>query len=266
MKKIFRIVFWVIIFVLLTTLTQIGGLILIISLILSNYWKIKIRGKAAIIFVGLYIISTFLVIPFISPFFGREKIIHSDKIKPATFAYVLLNRNYVSPELNDLLLETEKNLINTEVEIIYLDANFPFLNGFPLLPHLSHNDGKKIDFSLIYENQNGEITNKTKSLSGYGVFASPKKSETNKTEECKQQGFYQYDFPKYFTFGKINHELKFSKYGTKLLIEALLKNNNLGKVFIEPHLKERLGLIDDRIRYHGCHSVRHDDHIHIQLK
>lgn len=58
----------------------------------------------------------------------------------------------------------------------------------------------------------------------------------------------------------------FSTKGTQKLIESILDNKNLGKIFIEPHLKNRMKLGDKRIRYHGCRAVRHDDHIHIQLK
>ena len=179
---------------------------------------------------------------------------------------VLLNRNYVQPKLNELLSQTEKKLNGTNIEIHYLDVNFPFINKFPLLPHLSHNDGKKIDISLIYETNNGIITAKQKSVSGYGVFENPKPNKYNQIEKCLDKGYFQYDYPKYLTFGKINKELKFSEKGTKKLIESILKNQNLGKIFIEPHLKSRMKLHDRRIRYHGCRAVRHDDHIHIQLK
>ena len=179
---------------------------------------------------------------------------------------ILLNRNYVRPEMNHLLRQIENTLKNTNIEIHYLDANFPFINRFPLLPHLSHNDGKKIDLSLIYENQKGEISNKQKSNSGYGVFTKPRKNEINQIEKCINSGYFQYDYPKYLTLGEINKNLKFSEKGTKRLIESLLKQKTLGKLFIEPHLKTRLRLNDDRIRYHGCRAVRHDDHIHIQLK
>jgi hypothetical protein len=40
----------------------------------------------------------------------------------------------------------------------------------------------------------------------------------------------------------------------------------LGKVFVEPHLRERLGVSGDVIRFQGCAAARHDDHIHIQLR
>jgi len=46
----------------------------------------------------------------------------------------------------------------------------------------------------------------------------------------------------------------------------ILQQPNLGKVFVEPHLKTRMKLVDSKIRFHGCGAVRHDDHIHIQLK
>lgn len=236
-----------------------------ISLFVSKKWKKSFRFKTSIIFIGLYLISTFIIVPIIAPLFGRETVKHSAKIKPTNYMTVLLNRNYVKPELNDLLHKTEQDLAGTNIEIHYLDANFPFINKFPLLPHLSHNDGKKIDISLVYETKTGEITNKQKSISGYGAFEEPKANEQNQINKCNQNGYFQYDYPKYITFGKINQNLVFSSNGTKQLIKSLLKNDNLGKLFIEPHLKDRMNLKDNRIRYHGCRAVRHDDHIHIQL-
>ena len=260
-----KIILKIILFTFLTVITQIGGIVYLLSLIIFRKWKFNLKFKLLIIFTGLYLFSTFLIVPVIAPIFGREKVKHSDKIKPANYMTVLLNRNYVRPELNNLLNQTVKKLEGTTIEICYLDANFPFINKFPLLPHLSHNDGKKIDISLIYETESCIITNKQKSISGYGVFENPKPNEYNQIENCLKSGHSQYDYPKYLTLGKINKELVFSKKGTKKLIESILKNRNLGKLFIEPHLKIRLNLKDNRVRYQGCISVRHDDHIHIQL-
>lgn len=253
-------------FLILTLVTQVGGFIYLISLFISNKLKLKNRFGVYFIFVVVYSISTYLFIPNLAPFFGREKIKHSSKIHPANCLTIILNRNYGCPELNNLLAETELKLKNTDIEIHYLDANFPFLNKFPLLPHWSHNDGKKIDLSLIYQTVKGEITNKQKSRSGYGVFESPKPNEYNQINVCLKEGYIQYDYPKYLTFGQINKKLEFSEYGTFKLIKAILENKNLDKLFIEPHLKSRLNLNDNRIKYHGCRAVRHDDHIHIQLK
>jgi len=252
--------------VFLTITTQIGGIVYLFSVYINNKWKTQFKLKSLALFLSLYIIFTLIIIPIIAPLFGRETVNHTNNIRPTNYMTVLLNRNYVRPELNKLLSETEKNLSETNIKIHYLDANFPFINKFPLLPHLSHNDGKKVDISLIYETQKGRLSTKQKSVSGYGVFVNPKSNEYNQINKCIENGYFQYDYPKYATFGTINEELVFSKRGTKKLIQSILKNNSLGKLFIEPHLKQRLNLTSTKIRYHGCRAVRHDDHIHIQLK
>jgi len=266
LKILLKIIPKIILFVLLTVITQIGGIVYLLSLIISRKWNSKLKFKTLVIFVGLYLFSTLLIVPLVAPIFGRETVKHSEKIKPTNYMTVLLNRNYVQPKLNELLNQTEKELGGTNVEIHYLDANFPFINKFPLLPHLSHNDGKKIDISLVYETLQGKITAEQKSISGYGVFENPTSNEHNQIEKCLQSGYFQYDYPKYMTFGKINKALVFSEKGTKRLIQSILKNRNLGKLFIEPHLKSRMNLKNNKIRYHGCRAVRHDDHIHIQLQ
>ena len=266
MKILLKTIFKIFLFVILTVITQIGGVVYFISLLISKKWNKKLKFKALFIFVGLYLVSTLLIVPLVAPVFGRVKVNHSEKIKPTNYMTVLLNRNYIRPKLNELLNKTEKELNGTNIKINYLDANFPFINKFPLLPHLSHNDGKKIDISLIYETKSGIITDKKKSISGYGLFENPKSNEYDQIEKCIKNGYFQYNFTKYLTFGKINNDLVFSEKGTKKLIEKILKNQNLGKLFIEPHLKNRMNLKHNKIRYHGCRAVRHDDHIHIQLK
>jgi len=262
MKFFLKKILQLILFVFLTVITQIGGVVYLISLLISKRWKFNF----SIIFFILYFLATFLLIPYLAPIFGREKIKNTKGILPTNYLTIILNRNYVRPELNEILLQTEKDLKGSNIKIHYLDANFPFLNNFPLLPHLSHNDGKKIDISLIYETKNGIITNKQKSISGYGAFENPKSNEYNQIKKCLSNGYFQYDYPKYITFGKINMNLVFSEKGTKRLINSMLKNNNVGKIFIEPHLKKRMNLSNSKIRYHGCRAVRHDDHIHLQLR
>jgi hypothetical protein len=263
-----KILIKVFVFVILTILTQIGGITYLLSLLIDFKWKKVFRFKKSILFVSFYLVATFLIVPFLAPIFGRELVINSQDIYPTSFITVLLNRNYVKPELNNLLLASSKELnkSNKDIKICYLDANFPFINGFPLLPHLSHNDGKKIDISLIYETAKGELSPLKKSRTGYGVFVEPSANEFNQTRVCKQRGYFQYDFPKYLTFGSVNSDLKFSTKGTKKLMLSFLHQPTLGKVFVEPHLKKRMKLKNGKIRFHGCGAVRHDDHMHVQLK
>lgn len=226
----------------------------------------KLRYKIGLIFISLYLLATYLITPLIAPIFGREKINNTDIIQPTNYLIVLLNRNYVHPKINELLANAENELQDTGIHINYLDANFPFINKFPLLPHLSHNNGKKIDISLVYEQVDGTISAEQKSRLGYGVFVEAEAGEINQPNICLNAGHSLYNYPKYFSFGLINDDLAFSVTGTKKLITSLLKSQNVEKIFIEPHLQSRMGLADNKIRYHGCHAVRHDDHVHLQVK
>ncbi|GJM60717.1 hypothetical protein [Persicobacter diffluens] len=265
-RPFLRLLFYAWIFLLLTIISQIGGIILLITLWFKRLFSPFSLLKRIGIFSALYLLATFILIPNISPFFGRIPI--KDHPQLITQAWtVLLNRNYVTPKLNQALHSAADQLEGTDIKINCLDANFPFINGFPLLPHLSHDDGKKIDIALIYQDpEDGSIINRLKSHSGYGVFEPPLPHEKDQINQCIRSGFKQYSFPQYLTFGKINQHLSFSSKGNKALFQALLKKNCWEKIFIEPHLAQRLGLQDNRIRYHGCKAVRHDDHIHLQVK
>jgi len=267
-KTILKILLKIFLFILLTVITQIGGLVYLLSEIIIKKYKSYYRLKKAGLFLSIYLFFSFLVIPYLAPIFGREKIKDTSHVEAHTFFTKLCNRNYVTPTMQHALNEIGKKLTkkHSGIKLIYLDANFPFFNGFPLLPHLSHNDGKKIDISFVYTDNKAKPTNKKPSLSGYGIFAVPHRGEHDQISICKGKGYWQYDFTKYVTFGTINSRLKFSENATKDLILSMINEPKIGKIFIEPHLKNRLLLNHRKIRFHGCQAVRHDDHIHMQLK
>jgi len=233
--------------------------------------SILVFGKKKIgkyvFFFGVYLLSTYVIVPKLAPYFGRELLVTSELIESQSFAYGLTNRNYVRPEMNLLLaaISSELKDSNPNIKITCLDANFPFIDKFPLLPHLSHNDGKKLDISLIYESK-GLLTSNKPSRSGYGVFEGPSATEYDQIKKCKELGKWQYDIQKYMTFGTVHDDIQFSEKGTKALLKAILNQGKVGMVFLEPHLRQRLKLTHSKIRFHGCQAVRHDDHIHLQLK
>lgn len=265
MKRFLLILKRIFIFSLLTILTQVGGIIYLINIVVHRFWKNGFRGSKIVTFVFLYLVFTFIIIPPIAPLAGREKVKNLDNVKPASFITALCNRNYVQPELNDLLKEVGSDMKKHGITVLYLDANFPFLNKFPMIPHLSHYDGKKIDLCFVYED-NGVFSEKCKSVSGYGVFEEPRPHEFNQTKNCLAKGYNHYTLNQYTSFGAINNHLTFSEKGSKILLQSILNNHKTGKVFVEPHLSHRMNLSHSKIRFQGCHSVRHDDHIHLQLK
>lgn len=262
-----RILIHFLIFVLLTALTQIGGILWILTVLSFKRSQQSYRRKRLVSFILLYLIVTFLIVPLLAPLSGREKIQNTDVVVNHSFLTLILNRNYVTPQLQQTLQRSGSKFQKRypELKIVYLDACFPFFKGFPLLPHLSHNDGRKIDISFIYSTKNGELTNKKPSVSGYGVFAGPKANEFSQRKLCKQKGYLQYDFTKYLSFGVPNKNLDFNANATAFLVNLLARDIHTRKIFIEPHLKTRLKLLNSKIRYQGCQAVRHDDHIHLQL-
>ena len=139
-----RVLAHTLLIVLLTALTQVGGIVWLVSLAISQLIKRKFRFKTFLIFTLLYSLTTFILVPLLAPLFGREPIVNTGQVRPTNYLTIVLNRNYVRPALNDVLRKTTADLQGSGITINYLDANFPFLNGFPLLPHLSHNDGKKL--------------------------------------------------------------------------------------------------------------------------
>jgi hypothetical protein len=267
LRKVVTFIGHFVIISILTLLTQIGGLVWLASLVLVSAAKKAFRTKRFILFLALYLTFTFILIPVTAPLGGREKIQNNEKVGYHTFFTVLCNRNYVTPALQQTLQATGSAFQKRYpgIKIVYLDACFPFLDRFPLLPHLSHNDGNKVDISFVYSNKEGELTNKKPSVSGYGAFETDNNSTITQTELCKSQGYFQYDFTKYLTLGIVNRELKFEAKTTAYLIQLLAAHKNTGKLFIEPHLKTRLKASNTKIRFHGCQAVRHDDHLHLQL-
>jgi hypothetical protein len=274
--KAFKIILNSLLFIVLTILTQIGGLVYLLSLITHRYidskiTKISLRRAAKMFtFLVFYLLFTFALVPAIAPVFGRVRlpITESHHLKPLTLMTCLLNRNYVRPELKSAVLEIADQLHASYpgTGVNYLDANFPFINKFPLLPHLSHNDGKKLDLSFSYiDKRTNRQTNSCPSFIGYGICEEPLAGEKNTAEFCSEQGHWQYSILKAIVPQGSKKDFLFDAQRTRTLIELCGNNASIAKIFIEPHLKTRLGLSNPKIRFHGCQAVRHDDHIHIQM-
>lgn len=249
---------------LLTVLTQIGGLVLLIAWAVWSGLKWQKGWQRWAAFLGLYLLVTLAVVPLVARPFGRVPIAHTEQMKPLRWATVLMNRNYVKPEWNRLLSKMSADLAPEGVTMLYLDANFPFA-GMPLLPHLSHKDGEKLDLALVYEDAEGQITAAGKSVTGYGAYDGPLPGEFDQSAQCAKQGrALNYQMTRWMSLGTFNDDLKFSVRGNRALLQSFFRHHPKGKCFLERHLKNRIGSFPN-IGFQGCHSVRHDDHIHLQL-
>lgn len=277
MKLLLKIFLGAIFFSLLTIITQVGGVVFLISLLTFAPINKKFNGKwprttvKVLCFITLYLFVALVIVPLIARPFGRVPLpmIESHHVRPANILTVLLNRNYVRPELRQATFDVahKMNAKYPGTVLNYLDANFPFIDKFPLPPHLSHNDGKKLDVSFHYTNaKTGERTNNVPSWLGYGVCEEPRDGEFDRPADCARKGFWQYSFMSGIVSQKNKDKYPFDPERTKDLADFYTAHDAIGKILIEPHLKTRLKLTSKKVRLHGCNAVRHDDHIHVQLK
>lgn len=279
MQRFLRIIKVLFLAGLLTVITQVGGAIYLLYQPLGSLVRQKVKpgfkqkGLRFATFLSLYLISTFLLVPLIAkkegrvplPWYATAKV----PVRPHNFLVSsLLNRHYVKPELKQLLIDAAREMRKMEPDlyISYLDANFPFWDEFPLLPHISHDDGRKVDIAFLYRyKSDASLRKKGTSFLGYGVCEGPKAGEVDWPAQCVDQGEWQYSALKKITPQR-RHQLQFDAKLNQQLLRILATDSRTGKIFIEKHLENRLGLNSyHKIRQAGCHSVRHDDHIHVQL-
>ena len=238
------------IIVFLTVVSQVGGLAWLIALCFT---------RRTLVFVASYTALSVSAI-WIAPMLGREPLpcMFGDALQMQSKMYCVLNRQYVVPELRDVLTDyattMERDFPNTTTRI--LDANFPFVSGFPWLPHLSHDDGRKVDLAFYYEGDNGYLPGATRSPVGYfayedGVTDCLKNTVTLRWDMAWLQGLWA--------------DLQPEPMRMRAALQWLGNDDRVGKVFIEPHLKVRFEAQITKIRFQGCRAARHDDHIHIQL-
>lgn len=234
----------------LTLLTQIGGVAWLIAL----FFKQRI-----IAFILAYATLTVAAV-WMAPTFGRVALncFNDGPLQVQSLMYCALNRHYVTPELRDVLIDTAEGMdrLYPGTETLVLDANFPFLDGLPLLPHLSHDDGEKADLAFFYRDETGYLPGATRSPIGYFAF------EPGPTDCTKTWPTLRWDFG---ILQPLWRDYTLDEERMAAIMRILSSDERVGKTFIEPHLVQSLQMAHPRIRFQGCRAARHDDHIHFQL-
>lgn len=145
--------------VLLTLLTQIGGAVWLVTRVLLRRRRAGVAVFLAL-FLGLYAAGTALNYA-VAPIFGRVPLPCFDdgtsRLKMQSPLFCVLNRQYVVPELKEAAAALSRHMDQAfpGTTTLALDANFPFFDGFPLFPHLSHSDGRKLDVAFFYQDAEG---------------------------------------------------------------------------------------------------------------
>ena len=234
----------------LTVITQVGGVAWLIGLLFKR------RVLAFLCAYTILSVSAY----WMAPMFGRVPIPCSSDgaYHMQSKIYCVLNRQYVVPELKAAVADLAEEMDQTYpgAKTLILDGNFPYFTGFPLLPHLSHDDGRKVDLAYYYRDENGYSVGKTRSPLGYFAF------EMGPTDCQKSRLTLRWDLA---WLQGIWPDLRLERQRTSTALKILQRDDRITKVFIEPHLKASLGVHGTKLRFQGCRAARHDDHIHIQL-
>ncbi len=260
----------------LTLFTQVGGLLWLLCL--PFFPKIKRRFPNFFqrqffklgLFSVVYLLCWALVIPPLAKWqCGRVPlpVWSNPHLKPASVLYFCLsNHHYVRPEVKASAENAAHRLAEKHpgAAICYMDANFPFIDGYPLEPHFSHRDGKKLDVALHWVDRktNLPIFGTPKPL-GYGAFELPLPGEPDKDDDCRKSRWRNFDFNRFGSYDK--KDFRFDVERTADMIRFFAEEKAVNMILLEPHLKQRLGLGKyGKIRFQGCKAARHDDHIHVQ--
>lgn len=213
------------------------------------------------LFVAAYAALTFGVVPAVAPLFGRARI----PCDMTTLVSCALNRNYAGPGVLGLLRSLNDALADRypSTRATVLDANFPFLDGFPLVPHLSHDDGNKVDLAFFYRDSatGAAIPSGSPSPIGYFHFQQPRAEDA---QPCAGPvsplrwdfAWAQPDAPAW----------RLDQERTAAMIWWLRAQSQVTRIFVEPHLAQHLGVAGGKVRFQGCSAARHDDHVHVQIE
>ncbi|WP_050900947.1 hypothetical protein [Oceanicola sp. S124] len=235
---------------LLTLLTQVGGL----AWMASRLFR-RSLPTFLLIYVALSAGAAAL-----APTYGRAPVncLGDGALQMQSWTYCVLNRNFISPELAQVLEETaaEMNQRHPGTITLLLDANFPFFNGFPLLPHLSHDDGRKADLAFYYRDETGYLPGKTRSPIGYFAF------EEGPTRCPDRRPTLRWDMA---ALQPLWPDYALDRARNRAVLAILAEDRRVGKIFVEPHVARDLSVTSEKIRFQGCRAARHDDHIHLQL-
>lgn len=266
-------------FALLTTVTQLGGLVFLATLLMVQLLRRAGGGKLAAALAGVVFFLAAIIavnryaVPPLAALNEREPLRCAANAEQPYAAlnpvYCLLGRNYVRAEVKAMLdaMARDLNMQYPGVTAAYLDTGFPLLDGFPLPPHLSHDDGRRIDLAYFYSDGAGTYAPLTApSPLGYWGFETPPAGAPALCTDKVRWLTFRWDMGWFQAF--VREDLVLDEERTAAMLRWLTEKgpgHGVTKILLEPHMAKRLGIASPLIRFQGCRAARHDDHIHVEV-
>lgn len=264
-----RAVFLLFLVFLFTAATQIGGLALWLCVPAFSRVRQRLARRGpmlrvslnAAIFAAVYLAFSLAAIP-LAGLAGRAPLpcgwAGDGTFAPRTILTCLANRHYAALSAKQALQQVNERVSaeNRGISIAYLDAGFPFFDGFPMLPHLSHRDGRQIDLALIHDDGAA-----SPSPIGYWGYQSPRPGDPM---PCMgREGWLRWNLE---WLQPLFGSAPLDESAMRDLFDGLAESTAVERILIEPHLRTRLKLDHPKIGFQGCKAARHDDHIHVAFR
>lgn len=264
----------------LTAVTQIGGLVLWLSWPLLEWVHRRLRGRAGptaalttlAAFLLIYMGVGLAIVPPLASAFGRERLPcfaeAGQPLRAVSPFFCLTNRNYARPDLQRMLGDLSAGMAAASPGTVtaYLDAGFPFLDGFPMLPHLSHRYGRDVDLAFFYRWRDGAepVPSAGSWPVGYWLYVQPRPGDPQPCAVRTVDLRWDWDWLQLVSAG-----LALDERRTGAMLNWLSDNAaryGIRKILLEPHLQRRLSTDPAVVRFQGCPAARHDDHLHVRMR
>lgn len=173
-------------------------------------------------------------------------------------------RNFVTPQARDVMVSAARDLAASHpgAVIHYMDGSgADGVTPFP--PHRSHGDGRQLDVALFFETLDGDPLSSPPDTSSHGGWWPAEPPRPGERIACPQGRTGAADKPD----PPPDRPWRMDENRTRALIQALIDDARVRRILIEPHLEERLGFWGHpKLRFAGCRSARHDDHLHVDFR
>ena len=159
--------------------------------------------------------------------------------------FCLRNRNCAAPDLiatgtdlADHMAQTNPGTVTPE-----LDANFPFFDGFAMLPHLSHKDGRQVDIAFWYDRDDACQPGLTRSPLGCFAFEQGPTDCPNRWLTLRWDLEWLQPLPPPYPLDRRRMQSA---------LQWLAQDARVTRVFLEPHLRTSLGVAGASFGFQGC--------------
>ncbi len=253
-------------FATLTVLTQLGGFAL--WPLMGSSRLLRSNGRRYLLVaaaVASYSLVMFVLAPVLAGLGGRVRLPCLDRgsLRPRSLLYCATGRNFVAARLRDdaVAIAREVERARPGTAVYYLDGGFPVGAGFPMLPHLSHGDGRRLDLALYFLHADGSPASPGGSPIGYFGYA---RMPAGRTAACPA-GWrdLRWDLP-WLQRSWRSRDLDAER--TAVLVRAVVELPGIRAILLEPHIRDRLDVTSSKIRFQGCGAARHDDHVHLEVE